>query len=318
MDGYEATERILLDSNLKIQAIPIIAMTANVIEGERDKCLAVEKWIVHPEAKPLESGTYMEKPAIAPLEPVDKVAKAHILIVEDNSINQKVMTLTLEKLGYSSELAANGVEALKLLDKKKYDIILMDCQMPEMDGYETTSNIRKWPNAKIANLPIIAVTANAFSDDKDRCLAVGMDDFMVKPINAQNLARMLEKWKDKQKASTALDHSVIENLRTLEKPGSTELVDGLITLFNDVSSQSMARIKLYIEENNFNGLAEEAHSLKSSSANLGAIVFAELCAEIEKIGNHLMSSTHLEATFKELEKELVTVILELSKFKGSN
>ena len=121
---------------------------------------------------------------------------AKILLVEDNPVNQMVAQKMLEKLGLKAEQANNGVEALKLLAEQAYDLVLMDCQMPEMDGFDATREIRK-QDIKAINqnvLPIVAMTANVMSGDRERCLEVGMDDYIGKPVQRNQLESVLRKW----------------------------------------------------------------------------------------------------------------------------
>jgi CheY-like chemotaxis protein len=116
-----------------------------------------------------------------------------VLIVEDNLVNQKVVLKMLQNLGCDAEVAGNGLEALQALDCASYDLILMDCQMPEMDGYQTTAEIRRRENGR-GRLPIIALTAHAMQGDRERCLEAGMDDYLSKPINPQALSSALRRW----------------------------------------------------------------------------------------------------------------------------
>ena len=121
---------------------------------------------------------------------------ARILLVEDNPINQMVAQKMLEKLGLKADVANNGVEALKRLEDEAYDLVLMDCQMPEMDGFDATREIRKAgiKSVKLQDLPVVAMTANVMSGDRERCLEVGMDDYIGKPIQREVLADVLGKW----------------------------------------------------------------------------------------------------------------------------
>ena len=117
-----------------------------------------------------------------------------VLVVEDNLINQKVMTLTLRNLGFDFMIANNGQEAIEMVSRHSFDLVLMDCQMPIIDGYEATRTIRAHERIEIAQLPIIAVTANAIAGDQEKCLEAGMDDYMSKPIKTAQLKLLLEKW----------------------------------------------------------------------------------------------------------------------------
>ena len=118
-----------------------------------------------------------------------------ILLAEDNVINQKVAQALLGKLGYRSAVAANGLEVLRALELIRYDLVLMDCQMPEMDGFEATAKLRE-PGSKVLEpaVPIIAMTANAMAGDRERCEAAGMSDYLAKPVSREALAAVLEKW----------------------------------------------------------------------------------------------------------------------------
>jgi len=126
------------------------------------------------------------------------------LIVEDNLVNQKITQLMLGNLGVVTDIAVNGEDALMMLAKYSYSLVFMDCQMPVMDGYTATEEIRK-SNTHYANIPIIALTANAMTGDKEKCLAVGMDDYLSKPVNQVGLAGKIERWgsNDKRKKAKA-------------------------------------------------------------------------------------------------------------------
>jgi CheY-like chemotaxis protein len=119
--------------------------------------------------------------------------KVRILVAEDNAVNQKVSMAILKKLGYKSDAVANGLEAIAALRNVPYDLVLMDCQMPELDGYEASRRIRE-QQAPWASIPIIAVTANAMEGDRARCLDAGMNDYVSKPVTAGAVAAALEKW----------------------------------------------------------------------------------------------------------------------------
>jgi CheY-like chemotaxis protein len=121
-------------------------------------------------------------------------SKGHVLVVEDNATNQLVAVGILRFLGYRSDVAANGYEALEAMGRTVYDAVLMDCQMPEMDGYTATEIIRKNEGSGGRHTPVIAMTAGATEVDRERCIAAGMDDYLAKPVKTEHIDAALRKW----------------------------------------------------------------------------------------------------------------------------
>jgi CheY-like chemotaxis protein len=119
--------------------------------------------------------------------------QARVLVVEDNAANLKLTVRLVERLGYHADVAGNGADALGMIERMEYDAVLMDCQMPEMDGYEATKLIRKSETSR-RHLPIVAMTADALSGDRERCLAAGMDDYISKPVKLHVVAAVLGRW----------------------------------------------------------------------------------------------------------------------------
>jgi CheY-like chemotaxis protein len=152
----------------------------------------------------LKANAYEEKPGIItrhnlPDQKGDEPKKVdlslRILLVEDNKVNQKVALKVLSKIGYQADIASNGLEAIRILEHNRYDLVLMDCQMPELDGYDATRSIRNTkgdsPNKAV---PIIAMTANAMKGDREKCIEAGMNDYISKPIDIIALSKAITKW----------------------------------------------------------------------------------------------------------------------------
>ena len=175
-------------------------------------------------------------------------ARARILVAEDNIVNQKVAVCQLEKLGYRADVVANGLEAVDAVSRISYALVLMDCQMPEMDGLEATAMIRKREGEQAGRrLPIVAMTANAMQGDREKCLEAGMDDYLAKPVKQADLGTTLARWipasprlmngrnrvlPEKQAADhDCVDPAVLEDLRQLD--ASCSLLSTLITHFLD-------------------------------------------------------------------------------------
>ena len=221
--------------------------------------------------------------------------RGRVLVVEDNEINQMVAVGILEQLGYRADVAADGEKAVRALSTMGYAAVLMDCQMPVMDGWDATLAIRSLEDGG-ARIPIIALTASATERERQRCLDAGMDDFLTKPLSPKALDAVLQQWVAPPQAPAprtpqppVLDHSRLDMLRTL-KPGDSSLLDRAVTYFLDRSPQTLAQISEAIHARSTGDLAQAAHLLKGSAANLGAPKVAAMCAELEDIAY----SGHLE------------------------
>ncbi|MGE0526362.1 MAG: CHASE domain-containing protein, partial [Bdellovibrionales bacterium] len=255
-------------------------------------------------------------------------SSARILIAEDNPVNQQVALEMLAKLGYRSQAVANGNEVLQALRQIPYDLILMDCQMPEMDGYQTSREIRKMNDVKISTIPIIALTANVMKEDREKCLAAGMDDYISKPIKMALLAKTLRKWltaldsiqepektSKKEWKTSAIDPNTLDQIRSLQRPGKPDVLQNLIRLFLESAEESMAAIRSAARARNLEILRETAHSLKSSCANLGAHTMSEICLALEQVDDHLADA--MEQNLAALESEFQKVKAELESYRDA-
>ncbi|HWI37778.1 MAG TPA: response regulator [Burkholderiales bacterium] len=224
--------------------------------------------------------------------------RGHVLLVEDNVINQQVALGILQISGYSVTVVNNGREALDAHAQGGFDLILMDCHMPEMDGYEATRAIRQREAASSTKrIPIIALTANAMARDREECLEAGMDDHLSKPFNMLALQELLERWMNRDaagptqaaaiaaqataKAAQVLDRAVLEQLGRVRTNGKPELLVRVIKLYIAESPALLEKLKEAARDGDDVRMANFAHTLKSSSANVGAAVLSRYCGEVE-------------------------------------
>ena len=237
---------------------------------------------------------------------------ARILVAEDNAINQRVITLHLKKLGYSCNTVSNGKEAVETLSTIPYDLVFMDCQMPEMDGYEATTKIRRTESATRRNI-IIAMTANALSGDKEKCIAAGMNDYLSKPIDEKRLKTTLEKWLEHKEGQTEnrkalVDILVLEKLGELQEEGEDHPAIELIDIFLNKAPTLLTEMKAALKEEDYSGLSKHAHYLKSSCATLGAKSMREVCHKIEAMTFEFSEAKYfvdeLEQDYLQVESEL--------------
>lgn len=202
----------------------------------------------------------------------------YVLLVEDNPVNQGVAKAMLHRLGLSMALARHGGEAVELVRTQIFDLVLMDCQMPVMDGYEATAAIRALPDGRGLGLPVIALTGNALPGDEQRCLSAGMDAFLAKPHTLADLQAMLVRWLP---TVPAIDPAVFDTLRELDPSGGPDLTRAVFRTFLASAEPAMARVEAAIAEGDAQMLGQEAHSLKSSAANVGARTLSEVHRALE-------------------------------------
>jgi CheY-like chemotaxis protein len=212
-------------------------------------------------------------------------------VAEDNAVNQKVAVQQLRKLGYHADVVGNGLEVLETLEKIPYDVVLMDCQMPGMDGYEATRLIRQREQEQGARsrLRIIAMTANVMEGDREECLAAGMDDFVSKPVRIEDLAYALERvpapaalpaQKPAQQDAT-VNGAALDRLRELRMPNQSDPLTDIIDLFVKQTPELLSALEKACSELDLGALSRTAHTLKGSAGNVGAEQLAALCKQLE-------------------------------------
>ncbi len=262
-----------------------------------------------------------------------------LLLVEDNAVNQEVACAMLQELGIQAVSAWNGEEALEKLAAARYEVVLMDCQMPKLDGYATTARFRELEKVnRHARTPIIALTANALAGDAEKCIAAGMDGYLSKPFSIEQLSRALEPYEPAAEVGQAvtvappvekldatvimakaadvlaqpavLDERALGQIRSLHRPGGPDLLGKVVGLYLTGSRTLVDSMRESFALQDPDGVCQATHSLKSSSANLGATVLTELCWTLEGMareGKLAPAQAVLEQLIAEHERVLLAL-----------
>lgn len=252
-----------------------------------------------------------------------------ILVVEDNPVNQKVALLQLRDLGLAAHAVGNGIEALAATETAKYSLILMDCQMPEMDGYETTRHLRKREARNGTRTPIIAMTAHAMKGDREQCLAAGMDDYISKPVNQDKLKSLLDRWMEmpsnlgientkQQTRSGGKTGSGIE-LTLLEKTYGKEATEEILETFLEQTRLRLRKLKKSIENRDAIASHKLLHDLKGMSSS----VFASELTRLSYLTENLVQNKPVDwglvsANIETLEQDFLNVVAEIDRQKHSH
>jgi len=257
---------------------------------------------------------------------------ATILVVEDNHANQQVAQAMLERLGCKCSIAGNGIEALKLLELAKYDAIFMDCNMPEMDGYETTAQVRQL-SSEVSQIPIVAMTANVLKGDREKCIQAGMNDYTSKPLKLEKLIEKLERWvgpppaaleagQDTDTNLTMINHSILldtEEMNAIDRNVVDILRENVGVGFNNMVQVYIDDMEILLRsleksvlEDDPSSLRHYAHSIKGSSSNFGATRLVHLAKQLEAIGaNDTVDGAH--SLIQGIFPQAALVIGELKK-----
>ncbi|MDH4252618.1 MAG: response regulator, partial [Nitrospira sp.] len=234
----------------------------------------------------------------------------HVLLAEDNPVNQEIALVMLETLGCSVTVAQNGREAVDQAQTTTYDLILMDCQMPELDGFEATRLIREWEQSNSrSSTPIVALTAHATPGDREQCLAAGMNEYISKPFSMDDLRAVLTSWlqpaptqstveqpapqptvtlvpvtpEPESEACLIVDVKAWKSITSLQKPGKEDILAKILTLYLAHSQQLVDTLHQGMNAGDATAVNQSAHSLKSRSAVLGALSLATLCQQFETL-----------------------------------
>lgn len=252
--------------------------------------------------------------------------RKRILIVEDNPGIQAVVSRLLERMGHTVGRAGNGVEAVAAAREGTWDLILMDCQMPEMNGFEATRAIRTLPTPA-RDVPIVALTANTLEGDQRACLEAGMNDYLSKPVRRTDLERLLSQGVAPRSSGgpaveSALDPEVISGLLELSEPGSDSLFANLVGLFDKKGQEEIETLHRLSSQSKGPALSIAAHGLKSTAATLGAVRLVEACQKLESAARNdeLASSDELvervEREYRLALGQLQEQLVALKKAEG--
>ncbi len=341
VSGMELVQQIRDDSLLDDVRIVLLTSLPCEIGQEKKQELGIIRCI----SKPLRRSELMEVVSeltgtrVAPIEEtVQPITEApsqflcgRVLVAEDNPVNQIVAETMLSKLGVETELATNGQQAVELATLHRYDLILMDCQMPILDGMQATAMIRRQLQQSGKEIPIIAVTANATDNDRQRCLNAGMNDFLSKPYSIDQLRHIVQRWLPKEKADriTLLETSEtrsepiideipvlnlkrLEQIRGMNSTGERKLLRRILNAFVKSADQYMLQLEKVIEEEDPATVYRIAHSLKSSSANIGAESLSMLFKQLEAYGKsgEMLS---IRALWSDLRYQYQRALTEIEK-----
>ncbi|RJG25865.1 response regulator [Massilia cavernae] len=231
---------------------------------------------------------------------------AHVLLAEDHATNQIVAAMMLRNLGCRVDIAANGRETLDMMEASSYDLVFMDCEMPEMDGFEATSAIRARTDIK-AQVPIIAVTAQSMQGDRERCVQAGMDDYITKPVQQEAFAAALARWLrgDSEPAAggagqtagaaagtthpvaaAALDAEVVARLRDLTAQSDPSLLEQIYASFQNDGLERIGALRRCASSGDMLALRQVAHALKGASANVGALRMADIARRLQALDDN--------------------------------
>ena len=293
-DGFELATAIRADRALAATRLLILTSAGQRGDGERCRQLGIQAYLTKPIARAdlveavgtVLAGT-VSAPGAADLVTRHSIAESRhalrILLAEDNPVNQQVATAMLLKRGHQVDVVSNGREAVDAVARVRYDVVLMDIQMPEMDGFEATAKIRALPQGR--TLPIIALTAHALSGERERCLERGMSGYLAKPFKAHDLFAVVE-GRGAHAADTSAAPSPAVDLaafrRTMEEAGAAEAVDGILETFVATMPQRLDALAAAARDAEAEPLQRAAHAFKSAAGTIGAGRLAALLEDMER------------------------------------
>jgi PAS domain S-box-containing protein len=334
-DGLALAKKIRTDANLCNTKLVMLTSASHLSEAKHLRSLDIDTFLVkpvrHTQLRQNLSRLLVARPAAGAAAgavsrpPAKRVAALRALVVEDNFVNQKVAQRQLEKLGHKVEVANNGARALEMLALQKYDVVIMDCQMPVLDGYEATRQIRagQVPNLD-RRIPIIALTAYAMESDRQKCLAAGMDEFVSKPIRYEEMKAAIERvLASSVRAAPSpagalpsakpvvLDLAQFDHLKDLQDDEHPKFLANLIDLFLKETPKRFSDLAASLAAGDARAARQLAHTVKGACDNFGGRALQAVCHEIEECigGGNLKGASALVG---KLEPELASLAKELN------
>jgi CheY-like chemotaxis protein len=345
MDGLMLARAIKADPALRTVGLLALNSGENQTPGWQTEPLGFIAWL----QKPVRQSTlrnclrrHLQGATAAPSHAgatalTPRETDRRVLLVEDNPVNREVAIGILELLGYRVDSAEDGLQALERSETGAYDLILMDCQMPVMDGFTATMGIRERERqTQATHIPIVALTANAMERDREQCLAAGMDDYLSKPFTQHQLKDLLDRWvgqtsrpelsgmplvaparvspnpstptiqPEQVESAGLVDRSAWEPIRMLKRPGHPAPLGKLLATYVEDSRTLVEQLRQAIASKDSAMLHAVAHRLKSSSATLGALTLAAQCKELEALGRERRIDEAPDR-FRELERDFTAV-----------
>jgi len=335
MDGFELVKEI--KRRLELSTATIMMLTSSGQRGDALRCeeLGISAYLLKPvrqlELREAIIRVLSAKGRDGPIrlltrafsQPGIGVGKTlQILVAEDNLVNQMLMVRMLEKRGHHVDLASNGRQALSALEKGTYDLVLMDVQMPEMDGLEATILIRKRERFTGGHLPVVAMTALVMKGDRERCMEAGMDGYLTKPIRPRELDDVLERFQSRDHEHTPVVETVdgsslgVSGEELLERiNGDRVFLSELLALFRADYPVQICSAREAIARKDASGLQKVGHSLKGALGNLAAPAASRIASDLESMANAGDLSL-ADARVTELEKELLVVTAALESLSA--
>lgn len=317
MDGLTFAAEIQRNPNYKNLLRVMLSSIGDQVSQIADPSINIHKYMTKPVRYRelydclLELRGGNRAPNNLPLQHSPRTYSGHVLIAEDNIVNQEVAHDLLELNGVSSDIVGDGQQAIEMFIKNKYDMILMDCQMPKIDGFSATRAIREKEQKDGAiRTPIIALTAFALDGDREKCIAAGMDDYLKKPFTDDDLTSLLSKYLDRKNCSNVqfdtvtepnrddqnnlpvFSRSCLAHFEKRENSGKQGILKRIVGGYLEQSDEYISALKHGAADDNFEQISSAAHALKSGSAVVGALALSDLCQRIEQLAR---SNAHQEA-----------------------